>query len=436
MSLPRNYPPMIPSMTLRVGLVHMGQVKAERMAEAGRPLTFGSGRCDLVIPGLPRRQILFEPRGEGFVLLARPGMTGRVALESGVFDLEGAPAEPRGALRAVRLDEKSRGKVEIGEWTVLFQFVATPLVAARPAADFRPRLLGETDHTFVGFLSAFSAAAVALLSVAANTPIPDEVDVSMAPERIIEQILLATVPLPTPVVEERAAPDPRAATARAARRASRVEDRVERRANRAEDNRTVGERLAASPLMAGILGTHGAPGRNDMFSGADTMAGAVNEALQRVVGDDQASQGGLSLRSGAGGRDDVGIGALGRSGGGGAHIGGPEAGRAPVARADVNLKLPTSADPKGLGDLQRRVKTYAGAVQGCYEQALREDPELSGRVVLSLSLSAGRVSEAVVVENSTGSQELAICVESRAERWQFDTSVTLDFSVPFALTRG
>ena len=56
--------------------------------------------------------------------------------------------------------------------------------------------------------------------------------------------------------------------------------------------------------------------------------------------------------------------------------------------------------------------------------------------VLSLSLASGRVSEAVIVENSTGSQDLALCVEQRAARWKFDTSVTLDFLVPFALSKG
>ena len=436
MSLQKTAAKTLPLMTLRVGLVFEGQITAERLAQPGKPITIGSGRCDLIVPEMPRRSVLFEPRGHGFVLLARPGMTGRVALDSGVFELSGAPSQARGDVRAVTLDEHSRGKVEIGAWTVLFQFVSTPLVAARPATDFRPPLLGETDHTFVGFLATFSAAAIALLSVAASTPIPDEVDISMAPERVIQQILLNTVPLPKPVVEEVAAAAPQP-TDRASRRAARQDDRELRQAQRAADRRTVADRLASSPLMAGLLGTHGASGRDDMFTGSDTIGEQVRDALGHVSGEDQASLGSMNLHAGPGGRgEDAYIGELGRGGGGTSHLGGPTSGRAPSARADKGFSLPPSAAGASEEGIRQKVREYSGAVQVCYEQSLRSEPDLNGRVVLSLSLASGRVSEAVIVENSTGSQDLALCVEQRAARWKFDTSVTLDFLVPFALSKG
>lgn len=433
--------PQLPERSLRVGLLFRGEVRRELLAVPGRPVTLGeSGRADLVVPGQPRRRVLFEPRGQGFALVAHPGMKGRIALETGVFELSGAPGEARDGATVLRLDERSRGRLELGEWTVLFQFVATPLQAARPAADFRPPLLGETDQTFVGFLSTFSAAAVALLSVAANTPIPEGFDVAEAPERVIERILLNTTPLPTPAVEVRAAPeDSLRARARAV-----VENRAARRATRddppeqpAEDRRTVAERLAASPLLAGIIGTHGSTGRADMFTGADIVGDQVRASMGGVTSGDQAAVGSMSLHVGSGGRDDAGVGELGRSGPGGkTEVRGPSSGRTPAARADQGWTLPPSAGGDAEAGIRGKVKTYSAAVQSCYEATLRLQPETSGRVVLSLSLAAGRVSDAVVVQNTTGSQDLALCVEQRALGWRFDPSVTLDFTVPFALSPG
>ena len=65
-------------------------------------------------------------------------MTGRVALESGIFDLTALKAQakrvPAGPVQAyqVQLSEEVRGKVVVGETTILFQFVALSPVQPKP----------------------------------------------------------------------------------------------------------------------------------------------------------------------------------------------------------------------------------------------------------------------------------------------------------------
>ena len=433
--------PQLPERSLRIGLLTGGEVQTELLASTGRPVTLGSaGRNDLVAPGLRRREVLFEPQGDGFALVVRPGMSGRVALSSGVFDLQGAPGTPRGEARLVALDTQSRGRITVGGHTVLFQFVLTPPQAARPAVDFRPPLLGESDQTFAGFLATFSAAAVAFLSVAAHTPIPSEVDLAAAPERIIERVLLDTAPLPKPQVEERTAPT---TEARASRR--QPDPTPERRRifggrsdDQPTDHRSVRDRVADSRFFQAIVGTHGAAGRDDLFNGSDTVGAQLAGDLTRVQGFDNTAS--LSSRpdvSGPGGREDQTVGDLGRSGpGGDTHVGGPTGGASVRVRGGDPTHVGGSGGSDLDEDVRRRIHSYSGAVQRCYESALLHSPELSGRVVLSLSLASGRVNDAVVTENTTGSQDLALCIESRALGWRFDPAATLDFLVPFALSKG
>jgi hypothetical protein len=67
------------------------------------------------------------------------GMTGRVALASGVSDLATLAGQAKRvglghahAHHQLRLTDESRGKIQIGESTILFQFVAPPPVQSQP----------------------------------------------------------------------------------------------------------------------------------------------------------------------------------------------------------------------------------------------------------------------------------------------------------------
>src|SRR5205823_237984 len=85
---------------------------------------------------LPRSFVLFEVAGGTYALNFIDGMDGRIAADHNVAPQPLAPlkarAQRRGPIYHLPLSDNSRGKVVIGDLTVLFQFVNPPPVQARP----------------------------------------------------------------------------------------------------------------------------------------------------------------------------------------------------------------------------------------------------------------------------------------------------------------
>ena len=75
-----------------------------------------------------------------------------------------------------------------------------------------------------------------------------------------------------------------------------------------------------------------------------------------------------------------------------------------------------------------------GQVQYCYEQRLKENPNIGGRLAISVDIAAGRVTNVRIDENATGDKAIEACVKSKVRRWRFSTDVTESIFLPFALS--
>jgi hypothetical protein len=115
---------------LRIGVVQRGQITEERVVRDRASVTVGphEGSTFVVDAAVPPRFQLFERAGEGYVLNVVDGMSGRIALSTGVVEVSSHP----GSARRIRLDDESRGKVTLGDTTLLFQFVTPPPPATQP----------------------------------------------------------------------------------------------------------------------------------------------------------------------------------------------------------------------------------------------------------------------------------------------------------------
>ena len=80
------------------------------------------------------------------------------------------------------------------------------------------------------------------------------------------------------------------------------------------------------------------------------------------------------------------------------------------------------------------VSSKAGEVKQCYKQRLQEVPSLAGRVAVEVSIAAGRVTSAVIVENTTGDSALESCIAGAITLWQFAADAEGDVYLPFALS--
>jgi hypothetical protein len=122
---------------LRIGLVSGGRVIEERIIKQRTTVTVGqSEKSMFVIPAsnLPSQFRLFELIGTDYYLNFLDGMTGRVALATGITDIAALRGQAKkvGNVYQVKLTEEARGKVVVGETTFLFQFVAPPPPQPRP----------------------------------------------------------------------------------------------------------------------------------------------------------------------------------------------------------------------------------------------------------------------------------------------------------------
>jgi hypothetical protein len=139
---------------MRVGVVRGGRVLEERIVKQRITVTIGTGEGAMfVVPsaGVPPMFKLFERIGNDYYLNLLDGMKGRIALAAGITEIKGASGTQ------VKLTDQARGKVVIGDTTLLFQFVAPPPVQPRPQLPLAVKgsLAGKTDWTLT-FVVAFS----------------------------------------------------------------------------------------------------------------------------------------------------------------------------------------------------------------------------------------------------------------------------------------
>ena len=127
---------------LRVGVLLGGNLVEERVISGLTPITIGQSlRCTLSIPadGVPHEHVLFARDQGRTVLRATPGMTGRLA--HGDVITTDIP-------ETTMLERGMRGKLQIGEATILFQEIAAPPIQPRPVlpASIRGSLLDRVDR--------------------------------------------------------------------------------------------------------------------------------------------------------------------------------------------------------------------------------------------------------------------------------------------------
>lgn len=124
----------------------------------------------------------------------------------------------------------------------------------------------------------------------------------------------------------------------------------------------------------------------------------------------------LSVVSGSGDPSSLG----GSSGGGGG--GSTQGGRGELRSNEALLSV---------------VRRYAPGIQFCYDNELKKNPGLRGKLVVSLTvLASGQVSEAFVVENTLRSNAVVECVLAQIRGWQFPAIPhgNTSFKTPFVFT--
>ena len=466
---------------LRVGIIQSGRIVEERLIRKREDVSIGqASKNTFILPAshLPKSFTLFEGKGAGYHLIFDDSMEGRVSIGEEVLDLKSlaksGSARRRGGRATVELDDRSRGKIVVGEFTFLFQFVDVPPVLPKPQLPASARganidwlffyilvftglVLGgggagldwwwrdTGQYMQVEFGKRTRAYEMLKAEVLQEKEKEKEEEPEEEPEEPEEE---------AEAVEEVAEPEPEK-KAKPKRAKPTPEPEKEDSAAERKTNRSKGE-ILESVKKKTVLHTLTAMGGDGGGNLADTLAGGLgNSKLDAAFNN---SDGGVTGAT-AGVRKEfegqpVAV-KTGKSGykGLGKGVGG---GRIKTAKAKKTAKEASGGEVKIRGrarvgslgggsggqidkkGVSRVLRRRSGAVKRCYEKALKRNEGVGGKLTVKFQIGTAGITRIKVTKNGTGDAGVANCITSAMKGWRFPIPEggPVTFSFPFILSKG
>jgi hypothetical protein len=410
---------------LRIGLVSSGRIVEERIVKQRTSVTVGpSEKSMFVVQGnLPPGFKLFELIGNDYHLNFLDGMTGRVALATGITDLSALRGQARrvGPAYQIKLTEEARGKIVIGETTFLFQFVAPPPVQARPQLPLSVKggVASQIDWSLT-IIAAFSfllhfGLVGAMYSDWMDPVVSDQIDASLL------DMVQKTVP---PPVETQDVPTSTATSTDTAPTATQAPKQAPtKQGNTAPDAKVVAGLLnEADQARIAILAALGG-GPNIQGAMKDDNGAPVD--LNSLAGKSGGIDNSNSLVHGVGGGGPI---EPGKGGGGLQSLQGGQTGGASTTAGTAQKVVPVGNVDYGGSSMSVPVSNAEAIIRGqlhprakrCYQKGLESDPTLSGRIVIIIKVGpSGEVDSASPsVSGNLGS--IAGCIVGAARGLKFD----------------
>jgi hypothetical protein len=439
---------------LRIGLVQSGRVVEERIIKQRITVTIGSNeRATFVVPSqaVPPMFKLFELIGNDYHLNFLDGMTGRVALASGITDLAALRGQAKkvGGAYQMKLTEEARGKVVVGETTFLFQFVAPPPVQPRPQLPLAVKggLASQIDWSLT-IIAAFSfllhfGLVGAMYSDWMDPVVGDDFNVAGLVD------MMKNIP-PPPVTETTTDVNPNAtatatATAAAAKAGGGAGGSKAAGSGASKNAGSVGDKQAAAlaaqadamqmqmlAALGGGASVQGALNRSDIPPVDLSGAAASGAGVAHGTGDLKVGSGGGAVQGGGKGSGLGGLGG-GTKGSGTGEGAGTER-RVEGPKGDVAFGGSTATVP--ISDADRVIAGLRPRFRQCYQTGLNFDPTMAGKVVITAKVGPnGEVSSADITSNSGLSAGVASCIAGVIKRAQFNApgggGSTLNIPVTF-----
>jgi len=457
---------------LRIGIVQNGKIIEERLLRKRGPVSIGqSPKNTFVLPSSPfqRSYTLFDVKGGSYALNFKGDMDGRVSVEDAVLDLKAVVqrklADQKGDDFSLTLSEKSRGKVVIGDVTLLFQFVVPPPPPSKLQlpANVRRGLISSVDWNLTSALLGAMLLQGTLVATAwLYDPPAKPRGIEVIPDHVVEL-------LTQPKKKEKVA---KADEAKDEGKKDEVTEKVEAPKNerrppvkqpenqqaRKPDNTPAApvdpnarkEEVKAQVANKTILKFLGTTGEGGAESIVDKLAGGspdVNiatafEGANGVQVADAATQERdrrrISANGGAGNVAGLKESDIATKAGGAVDTG--SKGAEVQVKAVVKASEPSETFGTGTLDqnkISETVKRRMGAVKSCYEKELKRNSQLQGKIAMQFTIEeSGRVGDVVVKQDTMGDPAVGECIKAAISRWRFDSpeggSITVGYPFIFS----
>jgi TonB family protein len=444
--------PAAKSRILRIGIVQNGRIVEERLIRKRESISVGwSSKATFAVPSeaLPKQWLLFEATPRGYIAHFADGMDARIAVGNEVVSL--AQLKQLGRLRRVGtssrflLDERSRGKVTVGDLSILFQFVTPPPPQPQPQlpASVRGSLFAGLDWVYTGIAAGSFLVHLVFVVYLRSVDWPRKPDIEEIPDRFVQMIVKAKPPEPpkeTAVKDDGKKEDDKKAEKKVASASSKAPKKelsaeekaridAERRARLAEQVRNtgilklLGAKADGSGSIADVLGKGDVDrDQEKAFQGVGGLTVATSDASLR----------GVKTGSGGSGKvaDISGLRGAGAIAGGSTGAGLAEKRVSGVVRSEAPA-VDGSLDPSLVS---KEVRARLGAIKACYDRALKRNPNLSGKVKIRWTITAaGTVAAVEIEEDSMGDAEVSSCIRGLVSRWRFPapSGGSVDVVYPF-----
>jgi TonB family protein len=405
-------------------------------------VTLGTGSKNTIVVPLanaPESVVVFSYQGDRYVLQFDAGAEGRVQGPQGAADLAAlvsqGVAKQSGKLCSVPVNEDQRGKLVVGEITLLWQFVAPPAEVPKPALpkEAKGAHFKSMDRLFSVVLIVSFAVHSGFYIALANTELPKEVTLEEIPDRYAKVLIPERMPKPPEKKEEKKA------EAAVQQKQEKVEEKQQSPEQVAQKKAARAAAVAKAVQSKGILKVLGAlgPGTGggavaDVFGsggGMGDVASALSGAGGVAVATDPGAGGG---RKGGGEGGAASIGDLATSGGGKVGLG---------TKTEVKVSGSVAAEEAEVdssdidqGKLGAFVRARMGLIKACYENGLKRNPGLKGKISIRFTiLETGALADVSTAQNSLGSAEVATCIMNTMRTWrtQFRPSGPVTVEYPF-----
>lgn len=439
---------------LRVGVIQDGRIVEEHHLLHDSVTIGDDARNTIVMPpseARPPRFKVLENRGQQFHLIIDEHMQGRVNLGSSDVDFDALRSQGLATRRAddtfdLPLQESARGKVDLPDATLFFHFIPAPAEGSKPTLppELKASPWRTVDRVFFGILLSMLVLYVlsVALIVAQPAPVEREVELDQLEDRFVRAIIppqpaKKEEPKEAVATGEKKPDEPKAPTKKPA-----STDSTPAPANSAERRQQLTEKVGNTGILK-LLGGKG-PGGGDAIADVLGSTGSGTNVAEALAG---ATAGG-ALTAGSGGGNGIanpqgdtggkvaGIGATQTSGAGTVDTGRKQVVKVPQVVDSVPEVDSSEVKPK---DLARFIQSRKASIQRCYENGLKRDPSLKGKVMVRFDLTPqGRASNVEVEESTLRSDEVINCIKTTMRAWTFPFKPSDDVPVsyPFIFSPG
>jgi TonB family protein len=450
--------------SLRIGIILGGKIVEEKLIRKREQITIGqSAKNTFSVPieGMPRQWPLFVVKDNRYFLHFSDAMDGRVSDGGGVHPL--AALKSQGAQRhgegwVLPLPESARGKIVLGDMTLLFQFVTAPPLQPRPhlPASVRGTLADRIDP-HLAIITAISVAAHLFVMIYAgkcHDPPKKRVDVIFEetfPQQYksFDQPKVVEVEVEGEGEGEGESDEGEQKDEKPTKKPSKDKgdddgDNSGTKGPKSDEELQAEANAAVAQMFgrrtqAGETGTQ--MGDRDPKGDLSEEARRVEEGETRVAGLDERSETGPSRnkreRGSTGGPDTTGGGGPKDDPGGDKRPRVPE----PVVKPTGASSDDRSKNLSPASILAKIRRQYSAGLKQCFRQVLKIDETAAGTIKLKFKISErGSVARAKVT-SGFGFPTLDKCVEAKARTWRFDPPrdedgdprpMTVSLSLPFA----